>query len=91
MNESITLQHVYQSSLSSLNSQQTVSVPRVASFTSHNKDGKGVFVVDDLMWAIITGSWLRVWVSAIIIYSTAENPVDTNDDKDMFPMREITR
>jgi hypothetical protein len=50
--------------------------------TSHNKDGKGVFVVDD------TGDHHRVNVGGRpgvgnIIYSTAETPVDMNDDKDM--------
>ena len=54
--------------------------------TSHNKDGKGVFVVDDV------GDHHRVLVQGLgvgnIIYSTAENPVDMNDDKDMFYARD---
>ncbi|KAI0469316.1 hypothetical protein F4859DRAFT_516252 [Xylaria cf. heliscus] len=49
--------------------------------SSHNKDGQGVFVVDD------DGDHHRVLCKgdAIgnIIYSTAEHPVDMNDDKDI--------
>lgn len=49
--------------------------------TSHNGDGKGVFVVDDV------GDHHRVLAQGKgvgnIIYSTAENPVDMNDDKDL--------
>ena len=54
--------------------------------TSHNKDGKGVFVVDDV------GDHHRVLAQGLgvgnIIYSTAETPVDMNDDKDMFYARD---
>lgn len=54
--------------------------------TSHNKDGKGVFVVDDV------GDHHRVLAQGLgvgnIIYSTAENPVDMNDDKDLFYARD---
>ena len=51
-------------------------------FTSgHNKEGKGVFVGDD------EGEHHRIMVEggavANIIYSTAGNPVDMNDDKDL--------
>ncbi|KAI1083640.1 hypothetical protein F5B20DRAFT_414497 [Whalleya microplaca] len=54
--------------------------------TSHNADGKGVFVVDD------EGEHHRIMVQgagvANIIYSTAENPVDMNNDKDLFYARD---
>ncbi|KAI1104953.1 hypothetical protein F4804DRAFT_351473 [Jackrogersella minutella] len=49
--------------------------------TGHNKDGKGVFVVDD------DGDHHRVMVrgkgASNIIYSTSSNPVDMNDDADL--------
>lgn len=54
--------------------------------SSHNKEGKGVFVVDD------NGDHHRVMVNgagvANIIYSTEGNPVDMNDDKDLKYARE---
>ena len=54
--------------------------------TSHNKDGQGVFVVDDM------GDHHRVLAQGLgvgnIIYSTAENPVDMNDDKDIIYARD---
>ncbi|KAL2862207.1 cupin domain-containing protein [Aspergillus lucknowensis] len=54
--------------------------------TSHNKDGEGVFVVDD------DGDHHRIMVEGLavanIIYSTAGNPVDMNDDKDLAYARE---
>ncbi|KAL4784751.1 hypothetical protein BJX76DRAFT_356737 [Aspergillus varians] len=54
--------------------------------TSHNKDGEGVFVVDD------DGDHHRVMVEGLavanIIYSTAETPVDLNDDKDLTYARD---
>ena len=53
--------------------------------TSHDKNSKGVFVVDD------EGDHHRVMVQgkgvANIIYSTADNPVDMNDDKDLVYAR----
>ena len=53
--------------------------------TSHDKNGKGVFVIDD------EGDHHRVMVQgkgvANIIYSTADNPVDMNDDKDLVYAR----
>ncbi|CAK4032115.1 Hypothetical predicted protein [Lecanosticta acicola] len=49
--------------------------------SSHNAEGKGVFVGDD------DGAWHRVMCRgravANIIYSTDENPVDMNKDKDL--------
>ena len=49
--------------------------------SGHNKEGKGVFVGDD------EGEHHRIMVDgeavANIIYSTAGNPVDMNDDKDL--------
>ncbi|KAK4222716.1 hypothetical protein QBC38DRAFT_489175 [Podospora fimiseda] len=54
--------------------------------TSHNAQGKGVFVVDD------TGDHHRVLASGKgignIIYSTCETPVDMNDDKDLTYARD---
>ena len=54
--------------------------------TSHNKEGKGVFVVDDV------GEHHRLLCDAKavgnIIYSTSEHPVDMNDDKDMVFARD---
>lgn len=54
--------------------------------TSHNKDGDGVFVNDD------DGDHHRVMVEGLavanIIYSTAENPVDMNDDQDLAYARD---
>ncbi|KAI0449667.1 hypothetical protein F5B21DRAFT_508970 [Xylaria acuta] len=54
--------------------------------TSHNAEGKGVFVVDD------DGDHHRIMVQgeavANIIYSTSGNPVDMNDDKDMIYARD---
>ncbi|ROV98482.1 hypothetical protein VPNG_08537 [Cytospora leucostoma] len=54
--------------------------------TSHNKDGKGVFVVDDV------GDHHRVLAGGQgvgnIIYSTAETPVDLNNDKDLIYAKE---
>ncbi|KAI3322748.1 hypothetical protein HD806DRAFT_535932 [Xylariaceae sp. AK1471] len=54
--------------------------------TSHNADGKGVFVVDD------EGDHHRVMVQggavANIIYSTAGNPIDMNNDKDLLYARD---
>jgi hypothetical protein len=54
--------------------------------TSHNADGKGVFVAED------HGDHHRVMVRgkgvANIIYSTHENPVDLNDEKDIVYARE---
>ncbi|KAL4942704.1 hypothetical protein BDV06DRAFT_211608 [Aspergillus oleicola] len=54
--------------------------------TSHNKDGEGVFVVDD------DGDHHRIMVEGLavanIIYSTAENPVDMNDDRDLTYARD---
>lgn len=54
--------------------------------TSHNKEGKGVFVVDDV------GEHHRLLCGGLavgnIIYSTAEHPVDLNDDKDMVFARD---
>lgn len=49
--------------------------------TSHNSDGKGVFVVDDV------GDHHRVLCKGLavgnIIYSTAETPTDLNNDNDI--------
>ncbi|KAK0615699.1 hypothetical protein B0T17DRAFT_538847 [Bombardia bombarda] len=49
--------------------------------TTHNKDGKGVFVADD------DGDHHRIMLNGVavanIIYSTEGNPVDMNDDKDL--------
>ena len=49
--------------------------------TSHNSQGKGVFVAED------SGDHHRVMVKgkgvANIIYSTNANPVDLNDEKDI--------
>ena len=49
--------------------------------SGHNQEGKGVFVGDD------EGEHHRIMVDgeavANIIYSTAGNPVDMNDDKDL--------
>ncbi|KAK3936139.1 hypothetical protein QBC46DRAFT_420233 [Diplogelasinospora grovesii] len=49
--------------------------------SSHDKDGKDIFVVDD------NGDHHRVLAGGKgvgnIIYSTAETPVDMNDDKDL--------
>jgi len=49
--------------------------------TGHNKEGKGVFIVDDV------GDHHRILVDgeavANIIYSTQESPVDMNNDKDV--------
>ncbi|KAL3473120.1 hypothetical protein BJX99DRAFT_234269 [Aspergillus californicus] len=54
--------------------------------TSHNKEGEGVFVVDD------DGDHHRVMVEGLavanIIYSTAENPVDMNGDVDLVYARD---
>ncbi|KAL2824225.1 hypothetical protein BDW59DRAFT_87185 [Aspergillus cavernicola] len=54
--------------------------------TSHNGNGEGVFVSDD------DGAHHRVMVQggavANIIYTTAENPVDMNEDKDLIYARE---
>ncbi|XXH01656.1 hypothetical protein Hte_008016 [Hypoxylon texense] len=54
--------------------------------SSHNKDGKGVFVVDD------EGDHHKVMVQgeavANIIYSTDRNPVDMNDDRDLLYARD---
>ena len=54
--------------------------------TSHNSEGKGVFVGDD------DGAHHRVMVNgnavANIIYSTNSNPVDVNDDKDIAYARD---
>ncbi|KAL8786717.1 MAG: hypothetical protein Q9195_008092 [Heterodermia aff. obscurata] len=49
--------------------------------SGHNKEGKGIFIGDD------EGEHHRIMVEgeavANIIYSTAGNPVDMNDDKDL--------
>jgi hypothetical protein len=49
--------------------------------TTHNKEGKGAYVVDDY------GDHHKVMVRgkgvANIIYSTKETPVDLNDEKDI--------
>jgi hypothetical protein len=49
--------------------------------STHNKEGKGVFVNDD------DGAWHRVMCRgravANIIYSTQDNPVDMNNEKDL--------
>ncbi|KAF4626264.1 hypothetical protein G7Y89_g11899 [Cudoniella acicularis] len=54
--------------------------------TSHNKEGKGVFVVDDV------GEHHRLLYKGKavgnIIYSTSEHPADMNDDKDMVFARD---
>ncbi|KIA75508.1 hypothetical protein HK57_00007 [Aspergillus ustus] len=54
--------------------------------TSHNEKGEGVFVADD------DGAHHRIMVQggavANIIYSTADNPVDLNGDKDLIYARE---
>lgn len=54
--------------------------------TSHDNNGKGIFVVDD------DGAHHRVMVRgkgvANIIYSTGSTPVDMNDDKDMIYARD---
>ncbi|KAI2643556.1 hypothetical protein GGS21DRAFT_486077 [Xylaria nigripes] len=54
--------------------------------TSHNAEGKGVFVVDD------EGDHHRIMVQgagvANIIYSTNSNPVDMNNEKDIKYARE---
>ncbi len=54
--------------------------------SSHNKDGKGVFVVDD------DGDHHRIMcngqAAANIIYSTADSPVDMNNDKDLIYARD---
>jgi hypothetical protein len=54
--------------------------------TSHSRDGEGIFVGDD------DGDHHRIMVDGLavanIIYSTAENPVDLNDDKDLSYARD---
>lgn len=54
--------------------------------TTHNKEGKGVFAVDD------DGDHHRIMVDGLavanIIYSTSGNPVDMNDDNDLVYARD---
>lgn len=54
--------------------------------TTHNSSGQGVFLKDD------DGAHHRVMVNgnavANIIYSTKENPVDLNDEKDLIYARD---
>ncbi|KAL3477608.1 hypothetical protein BJX99DRAFT_257213 [Aspergillus californicus] len=53
--------------------------------TTHNAEGKGEFIVDDGDHHRVMGPGFAV---GNIIYSTAENPVDINENKDITYARE---